>query len=337
MTTPRFDQTATLLLNGQVLIAGGSGATGIPLASAELYNPATSTFAATGSMTTARYGQTAVLLHDGRVLVVGGAGSTAEVYDPGAGTFAPTGQMTTARTNATATLLDARGNYDVLIAGGIGSIASPVQSAELYDPQKGTFTATGAMSVGRVGHSATLLNTGDVLIAGGGCGGCSAAGPSGDLATAEVYNPSTGKFSTVGSMGHARAYHTATPLLDGRILIVGGVNGSSFVGPAETYNPKTGKFTRSGTLANPRDEHTATAIAGGRVLVVGGLGAAGHHTAVLASIEVFNPKTNKFFAAVSMKSPRRSHTATALPDGHVLIAGGFSGSAALSSAELFNP
>jgi hypothetical protein len=242
--------------------------------------------------------------------------------------------MTTARTSATATLLGAGANYDVLIAGGAGIVGAPTASAEIYDPQKGTFTATGAMSVGRVGDTATLLNTGDVLIAGGGCGGCSSSGYTHTLATAELYSPSTGKFRATGSLRTPRTLATATPLADGRILFVGGTNGTTFVGQAEAYNPRTGKFSRSGTTKTARDEQTATSYDSGRVLIVGGTG---KHNAVLASIEVFNPATGKFFTAASMPTVRKWQTATMLLDGHVLIAGGYDGSQVLSSAELFNP
>ena len=337
MTTPRADATATLLLNGHVLIAGGLGATGLAVASAELYDPATGTFTATGSMTAPRNHHTAVLLHDGRVLIVGGADVTAEIYDPAPGKFTATGNMTTARTSATATLLGATAKYDVLVAGGVGAVGAPTRSTELFDPQKGTFTATGAMSVGRVGDTATLLNTGDVLIAGGGCGGCSASGYTDTLATAELYSPSTGKFRSTGSLRTPRTNATATPLADGRILIVGGSNGAKYVGQAEVYSPKTGKFGRSGTLKTPRNEQTATLYGGGRVLIVGGMGQVGKHSAVLSSIEVFNPATSKFFTAASMTTVREWQTATMLSDGRVLIAGGYDGSQVLSSAELFNP
>ena len=171
MTVAREAHTATLLQNGQVLIAGGTDGSS-SLASAELYDPMSQAFTATGNMMIAQLGHSATLLANstlpnyGKVLMAGGGSQIAELYDPTAGTFAATGSMVAPRTGQTATLLQ---NGQVLIAGG------ETASAELFNPSSGTFTATGSMTVLRSLHTATLLPDGRVLITGGvmAAGACS--------------------------------------------------------------------------------------------------------------------------------------------------------------------
>ena len=170
------------------------------------------TFTATGSMIAARAGHSATLLPDGKVLIAGGyqkagvlllALASAELYDPSSGTFTATGSMVTARGVHTATLLaDGR----VLIAGGFASFGSGVAltNAELYDPSAGTFTATSDMAAARQWHTATLLNNGKVLIAGG-----YSTGNRIDLASAELYDPSTGTFSATSDMTRPPFFPTA--------------------------------------------------------------------------------------------------------------------------------
>src|SRR5262249_25690287 len=184
MQDPRMSHTATLLSNGKVLVAGGaSGENGNSrgLASAELYDPATGTWALTGSMTTARVEHTATLLPSGKVLVSSGSSfeSSTELYsaqksDAKASSWTATGSLKIARHLHTATLLL---GGQILVVGGSGRDAS----AELYDPATRTWTFTGSMTTARVEHTATLLASGKVLVVSG----------SSFESSAELYHPCT--------------------------------------------------------------------------------------------------------------------------------------------------
>ena len=327
LATARFGHTATLLPNGQVLVAGGGNDSGV-VATAELYDPATGLWTATGHMATTRISHTATLLPDGRVLVAGGRDNneirlaTAELYNPATGLWTATGKMTAARTIHTATLLP---NGQVLVAGGyvFGSIAS----AELYDPATGRWTATANLATARYFHTATLLPNGQVLVAGG-YGNTGLA-----VASAELYDPATGLWTATDSMTTERSLHTATLLPNGKALVAGGFDGSyTALASAELYDPATGLWTATGRLVTGRVDHTATLLPNGQVLVAGGFS----FLAYFASAELFDPATGLWTATGSMITERNNHTATLLPNGEVLVAGGFNDiDRTLASAELY--
>lgn len=297
-------------------------------------------------------GDTATLLADGRVLITQACGTATELYDPSTGTYSPTGSPLVVREGKTATRLN---DGRVLFTGGsdcaVTGNGAMWASAELYDPATGTFSPTGSMAAPRDQHTATLLADGRVLIVGG-MSGPSAASAGGIvlasdrtadvdhfLATAEVYDPTTGTFSKTGAMSSPHRGHTATLLQDGRVLVVGNGGESSPSGRiADLYDPTTGKFTKTGSLKSGRWLHTATLLKDGRVLILGGRSPS---DAARATAELYDPRSGVFSYAGSMGDARQQHTATLLPDGRVLIAGGYWQNGGpghdLSSTETYDP
>jgi hypothetical protein len=234
LSQARYGQTATLLADGRVLVAGGQSRA-LALSSAEIYDPKTATFTSTGSMAQSRFGQAATLLPSGKVLVTGGYNAaqtwlaSAELFDPATGKFSPTGSMESTRVYHSSILL-ATGR--VLISGG-GSrqgFGQSLSSAEIYDPATGKFSPTGSMTDPRAWQSASTLADGRVLIAGGQKGMHGAY-----ISSAEIFDPLTEKFTAVGSMHVARSNQTATTLSDGRSFIAGGDDGSGKLSSAELF------------------------------------------------------------------------------------------------------
>jgi hypothetical protein len=189
---------------------------------------------------------------------------------------------------------------------------------------QGSFATTGSMTTARALHTATLLGTGKVLVAGGSdcCNWWS---------TAELYDPGAASFAPTGSMATARGMHTATLLSDSRVLIAGGSNTNGALATAEMYDPATGTFSSTGNMTTPRSAHTATLLASGKVLITGG-----DNGGFGSNAELYDPTTGLFTPTGSMTVPRAYHTATLLSNGRVLVTGGI-GVPGLASAEVYDP
>jgi len=324
MSTPRYDHSATTLLDGKVLLAAGWN--GGSLDSAELYDPNSGSTLPSGLLTYGRYNHTATLLKDGKVLFIGGYNSfigavpTAEVYDPTTGQFTPVGDLINPRYLHAATLLpDGR----VLVTGGY--YADALSSAEIFDPATGMFSSAGNMTSARYIHSSVLLPNGKVLLAGGHNGMNS-------LDTAELFDPVLGTFTPTGAMNVARYYQTTTALAGGKILICGGYNEfSTSLGSAEVYDSATGLFSAAGNMSIPRYLHSATLLASGKVLVAGAVGSC---SGALATTELFDPSTGLFSPGANINVARYGHTANLLPGDKVLIAGGYNTDPLASIEEL---
>jgi len=340
MNKARAFFTATKLLNGDVLVAGGYDGTTDPaiFPDAEIYNWRTGDWTPIAPMNLARAAAVDVRLEDGRVLVIGGADEnfnfldSAEIYDPSTGAWSFTGSMNEPRfEDFTAVLLPGR---KVLIAGGFGPPFDALNSAEIYDEATNTWTATGSMNVARGEFATVVLRDGRVLAVGG------VATDETPIASAEIYNPRTGIWTLTGSMSTGRNDLALVVLQDGRVLAAGGGMGDEELpryASAEIFDPHTGQWTPTGSMTSPRSEteHAVVRLPDGRVLVPGGHTAP--HTPV-SSADLYDPQTGTWSAASFMSVLRAGHVAVLLNGNRgVLVMGGYSveGGVSTTSVDIF--
>jgi hypothetical protein len=377
MMSARGNHTATLLPNGTILVAGGTNGPNI-LGTSEIFNPATQSFTPTpGTMRDVRDLHTATLLANGRVLVAGGlstnatstgAISSSEVFYPDTGYWLSYSTMTTARSNHTATLLP---DGNVLALGGFAQ-GQYLNSAEVYYSTAQAWIPFPAMHTARGLHTTTLLQDGRILVVGG-------ENAQGVLDTYEIYSPQTNTWTAPANITDLTqpAYgnisvrmHSATLLIDGRVLVAGGNNGQWEQDSYLIFDPKNAanpwsysppfswnNVTQVATVSMwaARQSQTATLLPNGQVMVIGGAQSAAHGGNSLSAVENFDPFGNSWAAwgtnsgfgeagayvdiyglrhvPAELTSPRAYHTATLTPDGNVWAIGGFDGLSFLKTAE----
>src|SRR5213596_2817409 len=334
LNQPRAEHTATLLANGTVLIAGGRDAAGQPLASAEIYDPATGGYTLLASPLPAPvWGHTANRLSDCTVLITGGTGdgglpvAAAQLFDPATGAFTALDPLTTPRARHTATLLrDGR----VLLVGGTDGV-EPLASLEIYDPTTRTFSpAPSALAVVRQDHTTTLLPDGRILVVGG-------SNASGALDSAEIYDPTAGTVSPAAPLNVPRTLASAALLLDGTVLVAGGQTTSEDLDSAEVYDAATNTFAwLPAAMGTARSGHLGVQLLhNGKVLISGGTSGG----QLVASAEVYDPVTGAFQPVTSPGTARRLFGANffELPYTGILLAtGGLDGGdQPLASSEVF--
>ena len=327
-------KSAILLRSGAVLVVNWPDGAWSP-SEAERYDPRTAGAApalptpaigpghwsGAASMSLPRSGHTAVRLIDGRVLALSWgvditSGVTPELYDPKADRWSaaatPLTHMTSNRMSAT--LLR---NGKVLVIG---------DDAELYDASLNRWSKAGTMNWSRNYHTATLLSDGRVLVTGG-------VQNNQQLSSTEIYNPTTNAWAIGPAMHAPRSNHQAALLKNGRVLVVGRYGAPV---DAEIFDPRDLTMSPAGSMPEIRDGFTLTALPDGNALVAGGVDAS-HAPSVEDAPYLYDPKKNTWFPAARMSVNRRDHTATLLPNGLVLVAGGFASGFVTGSAELYDP
>jgi len=335
MSIGRFSFTATVLQNGQVLVAGGDTPGEIVTNTADLYNPNTGIFTSTGNMTKPRVGFSATRLSNGKVLAAGGATdsevatNTAEIYDPATGTWSTTGSMKQGRQQHSAILLR---DGTVLVSGGnidrtpcADVCVNTIAESEIYDPSTGQWKAVGDMTIPRSFFTTTLLSNGKVLA----IGGRIHTGPDyfdyKAIAWADLYDPATRKWTATGTMSISREDHAAVLLNNGKVLVTGGTtvdfNGVT-VASAELYDPTSGTWATTGAMLQGRERFTVTLLQNGRVLVAGGDYYDGVNAGILTECELYDPTLGTWSATASMTTPRFGAQGVLLRNGKVLEAGG---------------
>ncbi|HHI80871.1 MAG TPA: hypothetical protein ENK02_12960 [Planctomycetes bacterium] len=287
MASARGLLTATALKNGKILVVGGANSAGV-LKTCELYDPKTNKFSPTGSLSVPRAGHTASLLPDGRVLITGGlsdissalkaVGSmkkSTEIYDPKTGRFSAGPNMSRERIAHTASLLP---NGKILIAGGISlngffRLPGMTSRCEIFDPKTNRFSGASSLPFTTAAHSQIRLKSGRILVAGGARSSLliTDAKPIKDAAR---FDPTTGRWTRVGSMAVARTLPSLARLAGGKILVIGGAQGTldkpTATARCEVFDPATARFGPATSLGISRAGAPALSLREGQIMVVGG-------------------------------------------------------------------
>lgn len=272
---------------------------------------------------------------DGRVLVAGGfdfaknlAHKSSDLIDPESSAVAPGPALATGRNFGAAVAL---GDGALVVLGGFHPRLGSLQDVELLAAGAGAFTVgKSAMTEAREAHTATLLEDGRVLVA----GGLDAQGFR-FRASADAYDPSTGRFAKTGAMTAPRAFHAAVRLASGDVLVVGGDSGKGELANAERFDVMVGGFARTkGERAVAGKAVAAALLPDGRVLVAGGANA---KDGAVVNADVYDAASDSFVPVPPMATPRMAHTLTALADGRVLAVGGWSNGVATDAVEIFDP
>ncbi len=341
LSVARAHATSAVLRDGRVLVAGGQDTSGAPLASVEVYNPATATWSQTGALPLPVTQATATLLPDGSVLVAGGltggAGSlvptnTSETYNLATGTWSFTRSplLNASYAGGAAMLLSGR----VLYAGGLTSTSSTVaasSTAQLFDPGTGSWAQTGSLPLGVANFQMSVLPDGNVLVAGG-----DTAVLGNVTAAAEIYQPLIGAWTTISPMPIGVASAAGAQLPSGGVLVAGGK--TSPTGQAtnisQLFNPGTKSWSVPDLMPVASYGATATFLPGGKVLFAGGLTSTGSPTPMAAA---FDSSTNRWSALPDMLMARAFGTAALLPNANVLVAGGQTTGGVTGASEVFAP
>jgi hypothetical protein len=316
----RAAHSATLLLDGRVLFAGGN-----PPAfdGCELYDPASGRLIPAAKLSGGREQHAAILLPDGRVLVAGGvlnnaALASTELYDPATDRWSAGPPLTTARRWANALRLR---DGSALVLGGDDPAVGYHASAERFDPLANSWSAAPGLGTPRTEASAALLSTGEVLVTGG-------RNAAGVLASSERWNPEvTGAgFAPTGALGQARLLPGLVALRDGRVLAAGG-DSTTFdtLASSELYDPASGGWQPGGNMLRGRRSALVSLLPDGSVLFAGGgfLDRALNTFIYIQDSERFDPATGIFSATPPLRQARLLSTLTPLPNGRLLVAGGF--------------
>lgn len=357
LTVPRFIQRTAKLLDGRVLLTGGAFKIWDTTPSVDMFDPADDSLKPVAPMAQKRFSHVAVTLADGRVLVAGGRTTnsaatgvmlkSAEIYDPVTDTWAATGNMNVARRSHTAALLR---NGKVLIAGGANGVttaAAPMASAELFDPATGLFTLIGSMGTPRLGHSATQLADGRVLIT----GGSDQTGTSHPTAAAEIFDPATNAFSSVGLSNFPHIAQGPALLRDGRVLMPGSYynplgtifGGGTMSDFSEVFNPASNTFSVVAPMFKKRIDIGGQLLLDGTVLVAGGVATnvgTGKLTVFHSSAEVYDPMSDQWRMTGIMSAGRDEFSGLVLDDGRVYVSGGYNnvaGPTLLNTVEIYTP
>lgn len=277
-------------------------------------------------------------LRDGRVLLAGGGSGNllaargldnSELYDPLRQNYTPGPKLTTARALHHAVTLQ---NGKVLLIGGANAQGAARRTCEIYDPATNRFSAAASMSTERAGHTATLLRDGRVLVCGGSRDLTDASRALfSAVRSAEVYNPTTNRWSNTANMSRVRLGHAAVELADGRVLVSGGAT-VSFIFPgvtnsAEIFNPQSNRWSGTGSMSYSGAAHSMLRLKDGRVLVVGGATLSGITNVIATNrCSIYNPSNGRWSSVANLATARTLPGLVQTPNGRVLAIGGASGS-----------